>query len=126
MAVIRAAQAPQFTLEGTTITGLASPSRGSTEISAWRLRIDPGVRVPAHILSHEEVFVVLGGSAVATIGAEESAIGAGDALVVPTGLPFHFAITGDVPFEAVAAMTAGGQARWAEGEGAPFAPPWSV
>jgi len=70
--------------------------------------------------------VVLHGSAIATIGAEEYSVAAGDALVVPSGKPFGFTITGATPFDAVAAMVAGGQARWADGDGAPFAPPWSV
>jgi quercetin dioxygenase-like cupin family protein len=126
MPVIHGATAPQFTLEGTLITGLASPSRGSTEISSWIVRLEPGIRVPGHILSKEEVFVVLKGSAVASIGEERYTISAGDALAVPPGLPFSLAIPQETAFEAVASMVAGGQGSMVDGDGSWFAPPWSV
>jgi mannose-6-phosphate isomerase-like protein (cupin superfamily) len=124
MPLIQAASAPIFTLEGTTITGLASPSRGSTEISSWRIRLEPGVAVPAHVLSREEVFVILAGAAVAQIDGEQLPLGAGDSLAVPPGRPFSLTVTGSQPFEAVVSMAVGGEARMVAEDGPFFTPPW--
>jgi mannose-6-phosphate isomerase-like protein (cupin superfamily) len=126
MPVIHASNAPQFKLEGTVITGLASPSRGSSQLSSWKVRLEPGVVVPAHILTHEEVFVVLAGQAVAGVDGEQCPIGPGDALAVPPGVPFSLAVSGDVPFEAVTSMLVGGKATMVDGDGVPFPPPWSL
>ena len=126
MPVITAADAPQFTLEGTTITGLAAPSRGSRELSVWKVHLEAGVRVPAHILSQEEVFVILHGTALAAVNGEELSIGPGDALMVPPGVPFALSVGENGPFEAICSMRAGGQATMVDGDGASFPPPWSL
>jgi mannose-6-phosphate isomerase-like protein (cupin superfamily) len=126
MPVIAAADAPIFALEGTTITGLAAPSRGSSEISSWKVHLDAEVRVPSHVLTREEVFVVLQGAALATLDGEEILVGAGDALMVPPGVPFSLSVASGGPFEAICSMGVGGQAAMVDGEEPPFAPPWSV
>jgi quercetin dioxygenase-like cupin family protein len=126
MPVIAGGTAPRFNFEGTTIIGLAAPSRGSCEISSWRVRLEPGTSVPAHILSREEVFVVLHGKATVILDGERSQLGSGDALAVPPGVPFALTVDGDVAFEAVVAMPVGGQARLVEGDGTTFPPPWSL
>jgi mannose-6-phosphate isomerase-like protein (cupin superfamily) len=126
MPIIRAEAAPTFALEGTTVTGLAAPSRGSTEICSWLVRLDPGTIVPAHTLDREEVFVVLAGAAVVTLGGEQATIGAGDALVVPPTTEFSLTIPAGYSFEAVCSMAKGGQATMIGGDGTAFPPPWSV
>jgi mannose-6-phosphate isomerase-like protein (cupin superfamily) len=126
MPVVSAADAPIFALEGTTITGLAAPSRGSTEVSSWKIHVEEGVRVPSHVLTREEVFVVLQGAALATLDGEEVPVGAGDALMVPPGVSFSLSIAGAGPFEAICSMGVGGQAAMVDGAEPPFAPPWSV
>ena len=123
MPVITAAEAPTFTQEGTHVTGLASPSRGSSQIAAWRLRLEPGASSPEHVLSHEEVFVALAGAATASLYGQSHRVVAGDALVVPPGVPFTLATDGGEPFEAVACMPAGGTATVGD---ATFPPPWAT
>jgi quercetin dioxygenase-like cupin family protein len=122
MTVIRSASAPVFEQPGTVVTGLASPSRGSREISAWRLRLEPGAASPDHTLTHEEVFVALSGAATATLDGTEHPVAAGDALVVSPGVPFRIAAAGDEGFEAVACMRCGGLARVGADT---FPPPWA-
>jgi mannose-6-phosphate isomerase-like protein (cupin superfamily) len=126
VAIIRAGDAPRFAVEGAELTGLASPSRGSTEISVWRGHIGAGASVPPHTLSKEEIFVALSGSALVSLGEERFSIAAGDALIVPPHTPFSLAIPHDAPFEAVIAMPSGGLATMVGGDGTAFPPPWSV
>jgi mannose-6-phosphate isomerase-like protein (cupin superfamily) len=122
MTVISSSAAPTFEQGGTVVIGLASPSRGSREVSAWRLRLAPGSASPEHVLTHEEVFVALSGRAVATLAGVRHEVGPGDALVVAPGLPVVLANEGDEPFEAVAAMRCGGLAQVGDER---FAPPWA-
>ena len=71
--IIRSQDAPRFVAGGTTATGYASPSRGAQGLSLWRVALAAGETSPPHTLSHEEVFLALDGSAVATIdGHDES------------------------------------------------------
>jgi quercetin dioxygenase-like cupin family protein len=123
MTVISSSSAPTFEAGGTSVVGLASPSRGSREVAAWRLSLAPGASSPEHSLTHEEVFVALDGYAVATLAGERHEVGPGDALVVGPGEPFTLANEQTTPFEAVACMRCGGQARVGDET---FAPPWTV
>jgi mannose-6-phosphate isomerase-like protein (cupin superfamily) len=123
MTVISCTSAPTFEQGGTSVVGLASPSRGSREVAAWRLTLAPGARSPEHALTHEEVFVALAGRAVATIAGIRHDIGPGDALVVSPDQPFTLANEQSTPFEAVACMRCGGQARVGD-ESVPI--PWAA
>jgi len=110
-------------IEGTEIVGLASPSRGSAELSAWRLRLEAGVSSPAHALDHEEVFVVLAGRVQMTCGAIVEEAEAGGALIAPTGTELVLHNPGPEPFEAIACAPAAIRATVA---GDTFAPPWAA
>lgn len=124
MPLIRAENAPKFTLPGLHVTGLAAPSRGARETSVWRLRLEPDAPGAAHSVDREEIFVALSGRALATLGEERVELKAGDALVVPAGRTFSLAGVGSEAFEAVALVPVGARASMAEGE--PFAPPWTL
>jgi mannose-6-phosphate isomerase-like protein (cupin superfamily) len=123
MTVISSLSAPTFEADGTSVIGLASPSRGSREVAAWRLTLAPGSSSPEHALTHEEVFVALAGSAVATISGVRHDIGPGDALVVSPDQSFTLANEQSAPFDAVVCMRCGGMARVGDES---FAPPWAV
>ena len=122
--IISSADAPTFRQGGVTAVGYASPSRGAIDLSLWRLSLAPGEASPPHSLSREEVFLALGGSAVATIDGAEYPFAAGDCLVVPTGVPFVLS-AGDDGFDAVCAMAAGGQATLLP-DGPTISPPWAA
>lgn len=124
MPVITAATAARFEPDsGTEVVGLASPSRGSQELSAWRVRLAPGAGSPRHAVDREEIFVVLSGCVRLTHdrGVEEAA--AGDALVAPTGEEFAIHNPGPEPFEAVVCAPAAILARTG---GESFPPPWAT
>jgi quercetin dioxygenase-like cupin family protein len=122
MAIIAASQAAQFNLPGLTVQGLASPSRGASETSAWRLTLDPGTPGFPHSLTNEEIFVAIAGTATVTMNGQTHPLSAGDALIVPAGLEFALANLSEEPFEAVVALPVGGQAVTADGT---FTPPWA-
>jgi len=121
MAVIEANDAPTFDAGGATIVGLASPSRGSADAAAWRVRFDADRPSPRHSLTREEIFIVLEGALSARFEDRTETAGAGGALIVPAGAEFDLVATGG-PAEAVCVMAVGGQAT---ADGATFTPPWA-
>ncbi len=123
MTVIKAADAPTFTIPGLHVTGLASPSRGATETSTWRIEIAAGSEGAPHTVDKEEIFVALRGEALATVAGEQHKLAAGDALIVAPGTVFNLANPHDAPFEAVAVQPVGGRAAFEGGE--PITPPWT-
>lgn len=121
MAVITANQAPTFDAGIATITGLASPTRGSADTAAWRIRFLADQPSPRHSLSREEIFIVLDGAVTARFADREETAEAGGALIVAAGQQFDLIARGG-PAEAVCMMAVGGQAIT---DGAPFTPPWA-
>ena len=124
MAVLPAPSAPTHELGGARFTSLATPSRGSSDTSVWLVEIAPGTPGTPHRLTREEVFVVLSGRAEVRLDGEVSVAGAGDAIVVPAGVPFALAAAGDEPLRALCCLPVGGQGQLADGE--PFTPPWAL
>jgi quercetin dioxygenase-like cupin family protein len=86
MPILRFADAPEFDLAGIRIRGFASPSRGSTETTTYRLDVPGGRRFPEHTHDHEEVSHVVSGRWVVSIEGRESMLGAGDTVVIPAGV----------------------------------------
>jgi mannose-6-phosphate isomerase-like protein (cupin superfamily) len=126
MPLIRREDAPVFQIPGNpgvVFTGLASPKRGSTEVSTWSVRVAPGTPGATHSVTREEVFVAIAGEAVFTIGGVEHRLAAGGALVVPAHTNFSLSNPSGETFEAVCVLPVGGQAV-VPGRGA-FTPPWA-
>jgi quercetin dioxygenase-like cupin family protein len=122
MTVIHAPVAPTHDLGGTRFTPLATPSRGSSETSIWRVSIDPGVEPTPHSLTREEIFVVLAGVATVVTGDGGSVAHPGDAIVIAPGTPFALSNGGDQPLELLCCLPVGGQAVTQAGT---FTPPWA-
>jgi mannose-6-phosphate isomerase-like protein (cupin superfamily) len=122
--IIRKDDAPLFERDGTRATGYASPSRGATETSVWRLELAPGTQSPVHVLDHEEVFLALSGRAQGQLGERRYELPAGDCLVVQPGERFSIANPDGEPFEAVACMPVGGRATLEDGQ--TLVPPWAA
>jgi mannose-6-phosphate isomerase-like protein (cupin superfamily) len=122
--LITAHDAPTFSQAGVTATGYASPSRGATDLSVWRLSLAAGETSPAHVLTREEIFLALEGFATGTVDGEVERFGAGDCLVVPAGVPFTLE-AGEAGLEAVCAMAAGGLATILP-DGPTLTPPWAA
>jgi mannose-6-phosphate isomerase-like protein (cupin superfamily) len=124
MPIIKSSIAPSFDVHGVRFTGLASPSRGASETSVWRVAIAPATPGTRHTVDREEIFVAIGGRAVVELGDETTELAPGDALVVPSNVPFSIANPHAEPFEAVVALPVGGRATLPGGE--PFVPPWAA
>jgi quercetin dioxygenase-like cupin family protein len=125
MPIIKSSTAPEFNIiDGLTVTGLAAPSRGSRETCVWKLSLAPHTQGTPHSVDREEIFVVLAGRGLATLGGETIELAPGDALIVPREQSFSLANPGNERFDAIAVLPVGGLA--AMPAGAPFAPPWTA
>jgi mannose-6-phosphate isomerase-like protein (cupin superfamily) len=121
--VITAAEAPRFELPGVEFAGLASPSRGSSEVCTWRISVAAGLRSPEpHTLDRDEIFMVTAGTI--QLGPESPALTAGDAAVVPAGSPIQLVNPGTGPAEAYVVIRAGFSAATADGTPV-GTPPWA-
>jgi mannose-6-phosphate isomerase-like protein (cupin superfamily) len=124
MALLARCDAPTFTLPGVHFTTLSAPSRGARENAVWEVTLEPGVAGSPHVLTREETFVALEGSAVAEIDGERCELAAGSALVVAPGRRFSLSNPGPASFRALAVFPVGGQVQV---EGKPqFTPPWAA
>jgi quercetin dioxygenase-like cupin family protein len=106
MPVARADENPIFQLGGNRITGLVSPSRGSSECILYRIDVPGGGRLPAHRHDHEDAFTLLAGSGNVHIDEASHEIGAGDSVVVPTGA-LHWVEAGPEGCTMIVTMLAG-------------------
>lgn len=119
-----AADAPRFQLPGLEFTGLASPSRGSSDLCTWRLTLAPGLASPeAHTLDRDEIFMVARGTI--RLAPNGEPVAAGDVAVVPAGTPIQVSNVGDGEAEVVVAISAGFTAAAADGSEI-GTPPWAV
>ncbi|WP_205473293.1 cupin domain-containing protein [Nocardioides sp. SYSU D00038] len=124
MPVIPAAQAATFELPGITFTALAAPSRGSEQLCAWLLTLEPGLESPEpHTLDADEVFLVVEGRIRTRPDAPEAR--AGDVVVVPAGEPIQVANPGSTPARVHVAIRAGFTATTADGT-VVGTPPWAL
>ena len=122
MPIIRNHDAPEFELPGLKVRGLASPKRGASETSVWRISLAPGTPGFPHACTREEIFVATAGTAQITLDGQASELHAGDTLIVPSGVRFSLGNAVSEPFEAVVSFPVGGKAVTHEGE---FTPPWA-
>lgn len=120
----RADEAPRFQLPGLEFTGLASPSRGCSDLCTWRLTLEAGLSSPEpHTLDRDEVFMVIRGAI--RLAPDADPIVAGDVAVVPAGTPIQVANVGDSEAEVVVAIPAGFSAAAADGSRI-GTPPWAL
>ena len=106
------------------MAGLAAPSQGGTELSTWRVRMNPGGGSPVHIIDREQVWMPLRGTFEFTVDGETAHVATGQALAVPGGATRQFRSGGEAA-EAIVCMPAGGQAG-VPGSDARQPLPWAV
>jgi quercetin dioxygenase-like cupin family protein len=106
MTIIRANEAPRYVLPGAVIIGLAARSRGSAELTTYRVRLDAGSAMPRHRHDHEEAFTVIQGNVTTVLDGEEFATEPGDTVIVPAGTE-HYVYAGDEQADLIAAVPAG-------------------
>lgn len=96
---------PAHEIPGNTLRGLATPSRGSTEIMLWNHRAEAGSASPPHWHDHDQVIYVLSGSGRVVVGDEEFAVRAGDVIVAPANIPHQVHAAADEALDTIAAMS---------------------
>jgi mannose-6-phosphate isomerase-like protein (cupin superfamily) len=121
--VITAPDAPRFELPGVEFTGLAAPSRGSSEVCTWRITVAAGLRSPqSHTLDRDEIFMVASGAI--QLAPDAALLGAGDVAIVPAGTPIQLINPGAEPAEAYVVIRAGFAATMEDGTMIDT-PPWA-
>lgn len=122
MPVIPAPQTFTHELPHARFYSLATPSRGSSETSVWRVRLTSALQTQPHRLTREEIFVVLDGAVRVVLGGQVSEAKSGDAIVVPRDTEVVLSCVGESA-EVLCCLPVGGQAQLADG--ALFTPPWA-
>lgn len=91
------------------LASLATPSQGSTELSAWRVTMQPGAQGPVHMIDREQIWMPLTGSLEFTVDGESTVVGPGQAAILPVGEVRQVKVK-EGPAEAMVCMTIGGTA----------------
>ncbi|MFD6180875.1 cupin domain-containing protein [Streptomyces goshikiensis] len=115
MRVISVSPDSVTTTPNATMTGLAAPSRGSSELSTWRVDMPAAATGPEHSASREQVWTVTAGSLEVTSGGRTERVATGQTLVLPPDVPRTISAPGR--FEAHVAMRADGVITVAGTEG---------
>jgi quercetin dioxygenase-like cupin family protein len=104
-------------------SGLATPSRGASQVSLIRQVQQPGGQGPLHTHDREELILLERGS-ISVAGTETTAeLQAGDLLVIPAGAAHQIRNTGSVPAEWLLVAPAG--IRYYGVDGAEVLPAWA-
>ncbi|MFJ1569471.1 cupin domain-containing protein [Streptomyces erythrochromogenes] len=105
-----------------TMTGLAAPSRGSSELSTWQVDMAAGATGPEHSVSREQVWTLTAGSLEITFEGRTEKAAAGQTLVLPADAARRIRAT--ETFRAHVAMRADGVVS-VPGEEEPRILPWA-
>jgi quercetin dioxygenase-like cupin family protein len=85
MPIFRESSATAFATHGSRFHAYVNPTRGSRELSAWRLDVPANQAGVAHRPSKEEVLLVLSGTMTVTIDQQSDTAAAGDVVLVHAG-----------------------------------------
>ncbi|HZE40294.1 MAG TPA: cupin domain-containing protein [Stackebrandtia sp.] len=122
MPVITAATAKAHQFDGATWKSFVSPSRGSSELVAWRAEIPAGAPTSPHRVNHEEVVYVLRGRLRLEHDGSAEIAEAGDVVVVPADTDVHITNPGDETAETWVTTRVGFAGIMPDGSR--FEPPW--
>jgi quercetin dioxygenase-like cupin family protein len=120
--VIRAAEIAVHQVHGSTFSSFVAPSRGSTQLCAWQLRVPAGLTGAAHRPTREEVLLVLDGDLTITLDGMAADLVAGDVVLVPAGSELR--VDGGTS-DATAWVTTTPGLEAVMADGSRIAPPWA-
>lgn len=101
------------------LRGLATRSRGSSEVALWNHAL--AAESPPHWHDHDQVIYVLAGTGRIVVGDEEVALSVGDVVVAPARIP-HQVRAGDEGLDTLVAMPA--TLRTFRPDGSEIEQPW--
>jgi quercetin dioxygenase-like cupin family protein len=117
MSVSRDADVPRFERFGNFMQGLATPSKGSSEVMVWRTRVAPGGGPPVHKHDHDEVVVIVSGTGTfVEPDGSRHAFGPGDTLFARAGEVHELRADEGVEAEWIACMASGTKTMKPDGE----------
>ena len=115
---------PAFERFGNFMQGLATPSRGASEVMVWRTRVAPGGGPPVHTHDHEEVVVIVSGTGTfSEADGVKHAFGPGDVLFAAAGVVHELRADEGVAVEWIACMPSGTRTLTPDGDELPT--PWA-
>lgn len=109
MAVISVTEERTYATPAAVMYGLAAPSQGSSDLSAWRVEMNAGEASPVHVIDRDQVWMGIAGTLEFSVDGEAHVLGERQALVVPAGAVRSFK-TGAEKADAVVCMRPGGVA----------------
>jgi quercetin dioxygenase-like cupin family protein len=121
MSIERSDHHPTHESNGNTITSLAAPARGASEVALFRTELPPGGALPRHRHDHIDVFTVDRGGGTFQVGDERSVVGVGDSVVVPIGAWHHLEAGAD---GATITVAMPGGTKLILEDGSEIVPPW--
>jgi quercetin dioxygenase-like cupin family protein len=120
--VVPADRAVSFETHGSRFSSYVAPSRGSSQLCAWRLDVPAGLQGAPHRPTREEVLLVLEGELHVTIDGVGSVLHSGDVALVPP----HSELRVDAgPTGAAAWVTATPGLEAFLPDGSSIVPPWA-
>ncbi|RKN43191.1 cupin domain-containing protein [Streptomyces hoynatensis] len=96
-------EADVFTTATGAMTSLATPSRGTSEVSAWTVHMPAHSRGPLHSVDREQVWLPLSGTLTIEVDGEDRSVAPGQAAILPAGEPRQIR-TGEEAAEVVVCM----------------------
>lgn len=124
MSVIHAADAQVHELHGARFSSYAAPSRGtSAQLCSWRVDVPAGTTGVPHVISREEVFLVLEGVMRLVIDGEPEQLHTGDVAVAPASARLQVDNAG--PGAAAAWVTTSAGLEAVLPDGSRVNPPWA-
>ncbi|MGC4934218.1 cupin domain-containing protein [Gordonia sp. DT30] len=110
-------------MHGSLFESFVSPSRGSTELCAWRTVVGPTQQGTAHRVDREEIFLVLGGEPVLYLDGRPEALQVGAVVFVPADSEVRLDNPGMHEATLWVTAVAGLQATTVSGQ--QISPPWA-
>ena len=104
------------TMNGNTITGVATPSMGAQEHEVWRSQIAPGGKTPLHRHTSEETFIVLKGEGYVLVGEEKIPFKAPTTIIAPKNVNHQVVNTGKEPTDSIVIVKVGSKIFTASGK----------
>ncbi|MFI5528209.1 cupin domain-containing protein [Kitasatospora sp. NPDC051853] len=123
MHVIRQTEERTITTPAAVTTALAGPSQGSHEVSSWRVEMTEGAESPVHVITRDQVWMVIGGTFEFSVDGEDAKVTDGECLVLKGETARQFRVL-EGPGRALVAMLPDGQAG-APGNDARQPLPWA-
>lgn len=122
MPVIGSTEATTFETHGSRFSSYVAPSRGSSELCAWRLDVPADLEGVAHRPNREEVLLVLDGELRITLDGVRTELHQGDVVLVPANSELRVD-AGSLGATAWVTTTPGLEAVM--GDGSRITPPWA-